>query len=660
MHIARASSAARQTWLPFAVLVALPLLVFSNTLENDYQLDSVYRLKRNTEIERFWPPWRFFLDRRTGSAVETINEYRPLMPLTHAAGVALADALEIDRRAVFHSGNIAVHVTTSLLLYLLFCELLVHWAGSSTAVGRRRSVALGAALLFAVHPVSGIPVNYMAGLDLLLMMMFLTAALLLFVRMRRRGDSVGAWAAILVLLGLSLLSKGNAMVAPGVVLLFELLLARTRPTDWRMWARVGAFTGMTVLYLVVQVVTAPPGHDNTPDVREIYYPLTMLKAHLFEYFRNFLWPFEIRMLPHVSRVEGWTDPRALVGAAFILSTLALAWFLRRRNALAAFAICAYWALFAVTSSIFAISNEIVQHYRQYPSLPFLCLAVSLGLSSLPRIAAMLAVPALAAYFGLVAHSLNEDWRDAESFWGQSVRYGGNALAHTNYGFAVVGRDPALAERHYLEALRLFPQHVHAQTNLGMLYVRQGRAEEGLELLRTAVRYRPDWGSTHYWLGTALLELGQREEGVRELEGAAERDPRSLQFQYEAARALQRAGQAPRSLRYLERVAAVDPGYRDTLFMVGFAHQTSGRGQEAVTAYRRFLRLQPDHAGARFNLGHALKQQDQCAAAVPHFERVLELDPGRAPAHLHLAKCYRRLGRTSEADEHEAAWRSAGS
>ncbi len=670
----------RQTRLHLLVLVALPFLVFSNTLENDYQLDSVHRIKRNTEIERLWPPWRFFTDRRTGSQIQDIAEYRPLMPLTHSIETALADALGLERRAVFHAGNIALHVTTTLLLYLLFGELLTHWGRRRAPPERARRAALGAALLFAVHPVSGVPVNYLAGRDLLLMMAFLTAALLRYARMRRRGESVGAWATVLALLALSMLSKGNAVVAFAVVFLFEALLARARPTDWRPWARVGACLALSWLFLLVQDLSglgwqfASPApargvaqeeavaerlvpelvREATASAPEASFPLTMLKAHLFHYLRNFAWPFEIRMLPRFPRVGSWTDLHALAGGAFILSSLVLAGFLLRRNSVAAFAILSYWTLFSVTSSLFG-SAQTVEDYRQYPSLAFLCLLVSIGLFALPRAAAMAALPALVAYFALASHSLNANWRDSESFWHQSVRHGGSALAHTNYGFSVVTRDPALAEWHYLEALRIHPNHVRALTNLGMLYVRQGRAEEGLERLREAVRAKPGWSSPHYWLGRALLELGRQEEGLKELKRATRLDPRSLRYQYEVARALHRAGDLGGSLPHAERVIAIDPGYEDVLFLAGFAHQMAGRRERAVADYRRFLEHRPDHARARFNLGYALKKQGQCAEAVDQLERVLELDPKRVAAHLHLADCYRQLGRTSESDRHAAAW-----
>ena len=56
------------------LLIIITSIVFSNTIDNAYHLDSVYRVGNNTEIDRFWPPARFFTDFRTGSTIPQIAE----------------------------------------------------------------------------------------------------------------------------------------------------------------------------------------------------------------------------------------------------------------------------------------------------------------------------------------------------------------------------------------------------------------------------------------------------------------------------------------------------------------------------------------------------------------------------------------------------------
>ena len=372
-----------RTWVHVLLLVVLPELVYVNTLHNDYHLDSVFRVQLNAELEPLWPPWRFFTDRRTGTTMPGQAEYRPMMPFSHALNIAVSDTFGIDRLVGFHVGNIAVHIATGILLYLLFRELLTWRSGLTLPQGRLQDIAFAAALLFAVHPVSGVPVNYIVGRDLLLMMMFLTASLLVYANLRRRGDSVGRWCTVLGLLALSLLSKANAIMAFAIVFLFEHLLMRARLTDWRLWARVAAFGTATVGYFAMRWLTVVPSTGGLRKAGDLVYPLTMLKAHLFYYLRNVVWPFEMRPLARIEMVESLADIEAQIGAAFIPATLVLAWYLRKRSPLIAFSILAYWAIFALTSSIFRFRFAVTD-YRQYPPLAFLELCPKVGDGAIRR------------------------------------------------------------------------------------------------------------------------------------------------------------------------------------------------------------------------------------------------------------------------------------
>ncbi len=647
-----------QTGAHVFLLVILPALVFANTLHNGYHLDDVYRVLHNPEIERVWPPWRHFLDPLTGTTKPQLAAYRPLMPLSHSLDVALSKRTGVERVVIFHLGNIVLHIATALMLYLLFRELLVHWSRLPLPHQRLPDIAFSAALLFAVHPISGVPVNSIGGRDLLLMMVFLTASLLVYVRMRREGDSGAGWCAALGLMSLSLLSKENATVAFAVVFLFEVVLAGTRFADWRLWARVAAFGAASAGYFAARWFAWTASTGAAPALGApagTSYPLTQLKVHLFHHMKNVAWPFEMRPLPRIAEVESLRDIYALSGAAFILATLALAWFLRTRSPLAAFSIVGYWVLLAPSSSVLAFYT-VARDHRPYASLAFLFLALCIALFTLLRHRVEIGlVGALVLYLGLSSVFMNRVWRDEESFWAQSVRYGGTAMAHANYGLAVVVKDPELAERHYREAIRLYPNHVYAHINLGMLYIEQGRGEEGLALVRRVVSPDPDWAMTHYWLSKALGRLGRDAEALVAMRRAADLKPRNLDYQYEAAAAAQAAGDAAGSLPYIELVTADDPGYRDALFLLGIAQQDGGRRALAIDSYRRLLRDRPDHVQARFNLGYALMKSGKCDEAVTHFERVLALQPGKTVAHRHLSICYRALGDEARAAKHQALY-----
>lgn len=642
-----------RTALYIFLLLLVSAIVFSNTLRNDYHLDSIYRVKQNTELERFWPPWRFFVDRRTGTTNSTIVTYRPLMPLSQAADASVARSLGLDRLVIHHAVNIAVHAVTALLLFALFREFLCRWSGLGLTPRRIADGAFAAALLFAVHPISGSGVDYIAGRDLLLMMMFFAACLLAYARMRSGGDTIRGWTAILVFYSLALLSKQNAIMTFAVVFAFETLLVRTRLSDWRLWGRVGAFLpGIAAILTMELASTGAFRMDNIASLPfGLSYPLTMASAHLFYYMKNFLWPFEMRALAQFDMADGVLATEVLIGGGFIVLSLLLALYWWKRSPLATFSILSYWILFAPTSSVLPMLY-VVTDYRQYPSLAFLALFIVIVSFSLPRQEIVkVCFTALIGYFAISSYSLNTHWRTEESFWAQSVRYGGRELAHMNYAMSIQHKFPQLAEHHFRETLRIYPNHIYGNINLGLFYIRRGDREKGVALVEKAVRVNPRWALSHYWLGKAYGQLGRKREALSEILHAADLDPRHLRHQYEAGRTLQLSGQVAESMPYLERVQAINRYFRDTLFLIGWGHQKAGRTGQAITAYRSYVAHNPRHVQTHFNLGFALMTSGNCKEAVVHFNRVLALDGKRTAAHLHLARCYQALGDTMRAGEH---------
>jgi tetratricopeptide (TPR) repeat protein len=627
--------------------------VFSNTLENDYHLDSVYRVKNNTEIDEFWPPSRFFTDIRTGSTIPQIAEYRPMMPLSHAINNEITRAIDADKLAGYHVGNIAIHIGTVILVYYLFAQLLGRWArptGTEVSTLQINHAAFAAALIFAVHPISGSAVNYIAARDLLLMVFFLLASMRIYISMRLHGDSVSGWALSLALLCTAILSKQVAILGFALVFLIDWILMNMKLRDWRLWLRTIGFGIPVVAFFVLRGLWIVK--QNTQDPlrlpTDIYNPLTMAKAHLYYYLRNFVWPFEMRALADFKLVENLTDPAMLAGLIFIILSLAIAWMYKRKQPLLCFSILAYWLLFSLTSSIFPF-RYVVTDYRQYLPFVFLCLIIGLALVSSKHKNIIAGVVAcMFVYFAGASYAINQHWKTEESFWAQSVKYGARGLAHNNYALQISRRNPELAKEHYLKALEQNPNHIYATINLGMLQIRQNQTESGIKLLRQGVEKNPNMALAHYWLARGLKDSGADKESLIELKRAADLDVRQLQYQYETAEALQRNRDTKGSITYLERIIDINPNYQWTGFLLGYAHQKQGDNQRAISEYARFLDIQPDNVQAHFNLAYALMNEGNCELAIPHYKTALQLRPTYNEVNLHLSRCYAALGDNSQA------------
>lgn len=672
------------SFLPAILLILLPLTAFSNVYENGYHLDDHYRIVGNPELEHFWPPWRHFVDPATSATLPVLVQYRPLLPLTLSVDFAVADALGLERLPVQHAVNLGLHIASSLLFYALLVVLLA----SSLDPGKARRIAWFAAAWFAVHPVSGVPVNYLCARDLLLMQFFLVCGLHSYVAARRAGRGPLAYAAAFVFFALSILSKTNAVVAPALLVMLELTCfgsrVRSMSTWLRAWPGVAASLGFVVWtrygLKFSDLDKLDPGELGRAPFE---YTLTQARVHLTHYLRNVAWPFRLRPLPEVEGATTWLDGGVLLGAAVIVASLALAWRLRRRAPVASWCIAAYWILFSLTSS-FVPLRSMATDYRQYSSLPFLFGALSFGLHALwSRRTAAVVGALLIGYFASTAWWMNRVWRDGVSLWSQSVEYGGTPQAHMNYGTALMASDAVLAEHHLKVALERSPGNAYARINLGILEVRTGRPEQGFATLEQAVAAAPTWGITHHWYARMLGENGRVREAAAASRRAVDLDPRNESYRlqaahlasvnaaeldrrgeadaayesakyaaslypeeaaylYQAAMTAYRSARHDEALDFLERLHAIVPSREESLFLEGFLLQDAGRGAEAIERYERFLESEPEHAQARFNLGFALMERERWQEAVDAFERTLEVRPGYTEAATHLERCRRAL------------------
>ena len=632
------------------LLVAATLAAFCNVFDNAFHLDDFYRVVDNPGIQSVQPIWRHFVDPRTMSTLDRITEYRPFLPLT----LSLNFWASGSRVASYHALNLIAHLASALLLYAFLIELIRAGHRSDAASpDSARGIAFLAALLFAVHPVSGIVVNYISARDLGMMEAFLAGTLLAYVRMRRLGDSALRWAVVLALFACSLLAKTNGIVMPLLVLAFERLVPE-KPEPWRASiARSAAFVAMIAAYFswtkfglhfsAVQQVLSESG------ALSITYPLTQLWVHLI-YLANVVWPFTIREMPAVVPASGPLDWRVMAGLIVVLGSLAAAWRVRRTQPIVSFAIVVYWLLLLPESSILPLYH-LRNDYRPYPSSPFLFLAALLVASRFvrPRVVMVTAIAA-SVYLAGASLALNRAWLTEETLWTHSVEYGADEVAHVNLARAIADhRDPRV-KANLEEALRISPAYVIAHINYGLVLMELGDEKAGLAHCEEAVRLAPTWAQSHAWLAVAYERLGRLNEAAGESLRAAQLDPRDLRQQYAAAALLQRVGRLQDSIPLLTALSDRVVDYALTDFFLAFAYQQTGDLEHAIPIYRRFLARHPEHGQAHFNLGYALMMRGDPRGAIDEFKRTVVLQPDYREVHRHLAACYDQIGDAVQAAE----------
>jgi tetratricopeptide (TPR) repeat protein len=535
-------------------------------------------------------------------------------PLVHSA-FWIEHRLFGDDPFGYHLVNILLHAVAACLVFLLLRRLKIPGAFLAGAI-------------FALHPVQVESVAWITEQkNTLSAVFFLTSAwaYLEFDETRRRRIYFVA----LGLFILGLLSKTVIATLPGVLLV--IFWWQRGSLTWKRdaapllpWFGLGAVSGLFTAWVEHTLIGA----------RGEAFALTLVERCLLAgrvvwfYLWKLVWPHPlIFVYPRWAISQDvWWQYLPLLGALALPAAL---WLLRRRGRgpLAA-ALFFAGTLFPVLGffNVFPfLFSYVADHFQYLPSLGPIVLAsagIALGLGRLPRSARPVGQGAAAALVAVLSVLT----------WLQSGMY---SDVQTLYR-TTIARNPAA----WL-----------AYDNLGILLSGMGRRQESIDLLKQAVRLKPELADIHYNLGTALADAGRPDEAIAEYEQALKLRPVFPEVHVNLGNVLGAVGRTDEAIASYHRAIASRRDYADAHYNLGNALMSAGRIEEAIQEYTEALRIAPDFASAEDSLGLALARRDRIPEAIQHFNLALRIDPNYARAHNNLGRALAMLGQGDAAIEH---------
>jgi hypothetical protein len=491
-------SGRRAAWCAFvaALLVHLP------ALRGGFVYDDHRFVEANPAVRKIGNPLRFLtdLDTTADPAAATRDVYRPLRTFVYALSVSLFGPVP----APLHALSLLLHASTAaLLVRLLLAARLAPWP------------SLGAALLFALHPVTVEATAWISSLGDLLCACFTLLATLCFAR--------GRHALAVAALAPALLGKEHAVVAPALWAAWAIALERKG-------ARRAIARGVVPGALLVAAFLAWR-FELTGRFAQTEEPLggsaaasafTMLSGLGF-YAACVLFPsgptFDARVAVHDRPALG-----PAIGAVVLLTLFAGATLGRGRLRLGSL-----WFL----AAFMPVSNVLVPlkipTADRFLYLPLMGLAFPLG-GALARAewrrVTVRAAPAVLALLSALTVARIRDWRDDDALIDARDRVDPKSLAGT---WAKADRSArwmeealaadrlALADAHFRDAVRHYATYLDP------------RNSDPAQAVQVHVRF-----------GSVLERWGQVEMRHGEERNALEMYTRALE-QYRAAHALHRRG-----------------------------------------------------------------------------------------------------------------------
>jgi len=606
-------------------LIGLGLVVFATalwvhwpSLQGDFlRIDDVEYLRKSMHWNGLtWNAvkWAF---------TTTESYYQPLTRLSHVLDYQLWGT----NAAGHHASSVILHALNAALVFGFLWTLL----GTASLTPRERwLMALGVALVFAVHPLQTESVAWMSGRTQLLCTTFMIGALWEYVARRRLWAMWGLYVA-------ALLCKPMAVSLPFVMLAIDYYpLRRQVHAGWPRLFREKA--AMIVLAMVAGIATViTKSHDGNANPSAAL-PLSVHVYRMFESLAFYLWKlvWPTHLSPTYPVPWGLSLGQAPVLASVLIVILisVVAGLERRRWPILIAAWGAYVVLVVPSSGLMSpAAQTLAQRYAYVAMLPPLLLLGGAAVWLVRRSTRVICVALTCLLVGEVCafairtRRLIPSWHNDETLW-----------------------RATLVE---------FPDSEEANRALATQLCDEGRASEALPYAQRAVELAPQAWEAHMRLGLVLAMVGRLQEAIVQHEQALQINPNSAMAKFGLAVALDHLGKTAEAIPYYEDALRLNPSLDGAHFNLANALAQSGRLQEAVEHYELALRIQqalqvrvhPDLAATQNNLAIALFRLGRVPEAIEHYQEALRINPDSAEAHNNVGLALFQVGRVAEAIEH---------
>jgi hypothetical protein len=481
----------RARWLPVLAAIAVhgPSLAFGFTYLDDRDLivdDHAFLARPASLYRAFGRAYMHVVDR--GHAY-----YRPLVTASYALDAQWSGVRPLG----YHATNVVLHAIASALFLAWIRRFLFPSA-----------VAIGAALVFALHPALAAAVAWIPGRNDSLLGIFGLAAWLFFLRDRDHRSPVDR-ALHFVFFALALLTKETAVVLPLVWTVEAAIVGRERWRGLRETRAIVYFAGWTACVFAI-VVAHRALEDGPSDLRllSLFRNLPVLAAS----FGKIAVPFSPTALAVPADLSPWPGVLAAGGLA-----VATRFVPGVRARIVAFGLAAFVLLLA---PVLATPGTLVLDNRLYLPACGAILAIAEVVRAAafeqtePAVAKLVAVLTgfTVVLLGVVTAAYEQSFRDRRAFAREAVAASPHsALAHFCLGqtYQIDGdTDRALAE--YRISLELSPGEV-VHNNIAVIYMKSARWPEAESELREEIADNPRYARAYENLAIVLRREGRQDE-----------------------------------------------------------------------------------------------------------------------------------------------------
>ncbi len=628
LYNALISSTRQHQW----ILCCLVIILYSNTLLNDFAVDDSIVIVKNEYVRKGIQgipdilnkdTFRGFFKTEGKDKLVSGGRYRPLSLIIFALVFQLFGASAF----IYHLLNIVAFGALVLVLYKLLSRLFENSLNSSS-----KSLAFLASTLFAVHPIHTECVANIKGLDEILALFFSLSSFYLildWLQSKRIYNLIFA----LFLFGMGLFSKENsiaflALTPIGLYLFrhasfqkcFQIFLYLLLPTFIFLYSRAQILGWNPIAGQSLELM-------NNPFLKYVngrYIPFTSIEKlgtifyTLLRYIGLLIIPFPLcydyypKQIPIQSLFSPIAFTSLLLYTFFLFSAIK---YIKSKPFFSFSIFCFLIPLFIVSNLLFSVGTFMGERFLFMPSLGF-CLFTSfwfLKWTDLNKKMSILTLISILVIFGGITISRNQDWKDDLSLIQHDIKISPNsAKLNTAVGGIflekfgnssnsnIQSEKIKIAKAHLNKAIQLHPLYFEAYNLLGNAHFISKEYKDAISKYEFILKYKPADQDALSNLALSYRELGR-------ITGMNENNP-SL------------------AIQYLVKAIQLKPKDEEAISLLGVAYGVMGQYDKAVEIFTDVLKINPKSSNAYFNLYLTYLNKGDKTLAEENLSKAKLIDP----------------------------------
>ncbi|MEP7195262.1 MAG: tetratricopeptide repeat protein [Saprospiraceae bacterium] len=615
-----------------SILVCLVILLYSNTLLNDFAVDDSIVIVKNEFTKKGIEgipdilnkdTFRGFFKTEGKEKLVSGGRYRPLSLVLFA----LVYQIVGSNPFYYHLLNILFFAFLTLIFYELLKKLL-----QSTFKLESTIISFLAAILFAVHPIHTECVANVKGMDEILALLLSLSSFLFALKWFDSSKLIHLLVSSLLLL-MALFSKENSisylvLIPLGLLLFNKNSLAKSSKAF--LFLLVSSFI---FLYCRAQILGWNPiaGHSmelmNNPFLKyingryidftggekmgTIFFTLLKYVGLLF-----FPHPLTYDYYPKQIAIHTFSSGSSLFALALYCGLIYFALKNWKTNPIVTFSIFAYLIpLFIVSNIVFSVGTFMGERFIFMPSVGF-CILMAYFINKFRKQSVGLTLSLFLIsiiLFSFKTITRNEDWKDDMSLILHDSKISSNsAKINAAVGgillerYAVEQNPKILAEKiniakkHLNKAIELHPYYFEAYTLLGNAHFMAKEYKQAVEKYDFLMKYQSENKDAPSNMALFYKEWGR-------VTGMNENNPRQ-------------------AIVYLKTSLQLNPKDEETISLLGVAHGVLGEYEEAIRIFNNVLQLNPKSSDAYFNLYLTYLNQGDSSKAEECLNKAKSIDP----------------------------------